>query len=245
MLEYSFKEFGMEHRYTLNGTEHIGYLTTPEPTQTPGPLVMIFHDWAGCHAGMQTHAAWLTDLGYRAFVCDLYGGGQQGHDDTTCMRLIEPHFNDPHAYRKTLLATLAYAKTLNGVEPDQIAIIGFCFGGYSVLELARAGGEFALGFSVHGLFDTQLPMTSCPHPKLHLLHGFQDPMADLDKTNQLIAECAAVNAHWELLYFSQASHAFTNPNANDPLTGKMYDASITATCRNHIAFALQQLQSKG
>lgn len=234
----------MEHRYHINGTQHIGHITTPKDADTQTPLVMIFHDWAGCHAGMQAHAKWVADLGYHTFACDLFGNGQQGSDDKSCTRLIEPHFNDPSAYRETLMATLAYAKTLKGINPNKIAIIGFCFGGYSILELARAGGEFDLGFSVHGIFDTQFPMTTRPYPKLHLLHGYQDPMADFSKTSQLIEECQAVNAHWELLYFSEASHAFTNPNANDPSTGKMYDKDITLTCRNHIAFALAQLKLK-
>ena len=50
---------------------------------------------------------------------------------------------------------------------------------------------------------------------LHVLHGFFDPMANYQNIQSLIHEFQNVQADWELHYFSNASHAFTNISAND------------------------------
>ena len=231
----------MEINYSIHQQHYCGQIFYPKLKKEHSPLIMVFHDWAGCHEGMISEAKKWAQHGYIGFAVDLFGDGKLGKGDEECMKLIQSHFDQPEKYRSILTETLRFAKTIDGVDPNNIAIIGFCFGGYSLLELARADNDFKLGFSVHGLLSTEQKMTTKPSAKLHILHGFLDPMATYQNVKDLIDEFQAVNADWELLYFSNSSHAFTNVNANDHDGSKKFDNKASNASFAHIQHAIEDL----
>jgi dienelactone hydrolase len=229
----------MEINYSIHQQRYCGQIFYPNIKKEHTPLIIIFHDWAGCHEGIISEAEKWAKLGYISFAVDLFGDGKQGKGDEECMKLIQPHFDEPEKYRSVLTETLVFAKTIEGVDPNNVAIIGFCFGGYSLLELARENNDFKLGFCVHGLLNTEQKMTTKPSAKLHILHGFLDPMATYQNVKDLIEEFETVNADWELLYFSNSSHAFTNVNANDDDGSKKYDQNASNASFAHIHHAIE------
>ena len=59
--------------------------------------------------------------------------------------------------------------------------------------------------------------------KVLVLHGWDDPMATPGDVNSLASEMSAMGADWQLHAFGNTMHAFTNPAANDPIRGTVYD----------------------
>ena len=56
-----------------------------------------------------------------------------------------------------------------------------------------------------------------------VLHGWDDPMATPGDVNSLASEMSAMGADWQLHAYGNTMHAFTNPAANDPIRGTVYD----------------------
>jgi len=112
------------------------------------------------------------------------------------------------------------------VNEQEIAAVGFCFGGLCVLDIARTGADVAGVVSVHGLFgapgNTEGNVISA---KVLVLHGWDDPMATPEDALALGKELSGMGADWQLHAYGNTMHAFTNPAANDKLSGTVYDAA--------------------
>jgi dienelactone hydrolase len=109
------------------------------------------------------------------------------------------------------------------VDEDNIAAIGFCFGGLCVLDLARIGADLKGVVSFHGLFgapgNTQGMKIKA---RVMALHGHEDPMVPVKAVNDLQNELTAAGADWQIHVYGDTMHAFTNPKANDPSFGTVY-----------------------
>ena len=94
-----------------------------------------------------------------------------------------------------------------------------------MLDLARTGEDVAGVVSFHGLFGAPgNTRDNRIQARVLVLHGWDDPMATPDAVNSLTAEMSAMGADWQLHAYGNTMHAFTNPAANDPGRGTVYDA---------------------
>jgi len=55
------------------------------------------------------------------------------------------------------------------------------------------------------------------------MHGFLDPLVSLENRLEFEKEMKEADVDWQMHLFGRASHAFTNPESNDPKGGLMYD----------------------
>ena len=79
--------------------------------------------------------------------------------------------------------------------------------------------------SFHGLLSAPESLKTEPIPgKVLVLHGHLDPMVSEEEILAIKKELTAANADWQLTVYGRALHAFTNPEANDPDFGTVYDA---------------------
>ena len=104
--------------------------------------------------------------------------------------------------------------------------MGYCFGGLCVLDLARTGADIRGVVSFHGLFtppgntaDIQIKA------RVLVLHGHDDPMATPEQALLLARELTEAGADWQIHFYGNTLHAYTNPQANDRAFGTLYDAS--------------------
>lgn len=103
------------------------------------------------------------------------------------------------------------------LDLDKLGAIGFCFGGGTVLELARSGAPLKGFVSFHGNLDTPNPADAknIKAPVL-VLHGADDPAVPQEQVDGFIAEMKAAKTDWQLVSYGGAVHSFTNPKANVP-----------------------------
>ena len=188
------------------------------------PTVMICHAWAGRSDFENGKAKALAALGYTGVAIDLFGKGVLGQSKEENQKLIEPFVNDRPMLQTRLARNIKVVKEMAEADADKIAAIGFCFGGLCVLDIARSGGDVKGVVSFHGLLGAPGNTQSRIDAKILALHGWDDPMATPDDVKALGEELTKAEADWQLHAYGGTMHAFTNPEANDPDFGTVYDA---------------------
>jgi dienelactone hydrolase len=210
--------------YTDGIDTYEGYAVVAAGRSGPGPALLIAHDWAGLHEGIKRIAERLATLGYTTLALDVYGKGRRGSPGADNSALMMPVVSDRPRLRERLLAGLGAVRSLPGVDPDRIGILGYCFGGLCALDLARAAPPGLLGaVSFHGLLKA--PGIE-PQPRITaktlVLHGWSDPMAPPTDVEAFGREFTAAGADWQLHAYGHAVHAFTVEGANAPENGMAY-----------------------
>jgi dienelactone hydrolase len=204
----------------------VGYFAWDAADQLPRPGVLVSHAWAGRDDFACGKAEALANLGYAAFALDMYGKGVVGTSPEENGRLMAPFMADRALLQGRQLAALAAIRSQPEVDAKRVAAIGFCFGGLCVLDLARTGTDLAGVISFHGLLSQPGNTTGQKIPaKVLVLHGHDDPMAPPDQLLALQQELTRAGADWQVHLYGGTMHAFTNPKANDPGFGTVYQAS--------------------
>jgi dienelactone hydrolase len=201
-----------------------GCLITANAQDLSKPLVLVIHDWTGRGQYALDKAQEMAELGYAAFAIDMYGKGVFGKEGDVELNssLMGPFASDRVLLRQRAMAGLDAARKLPQVDPERAAAIGFCFGGMCVLELARAGANLAGVVSVHGIFAPGETTNARIQSKILCLHGHDDPMVPPEQVLAFEEEMTAEKADWQMHVYGGTSHAFTNPNANNPDFGTVY-----------------------
>ncbi len=202
-----------------------GYLAY-EKGKKGRPGVLVVHEWMGLDEYAKMRARKLADLGYVAFAVDMYGKGVRAADTKEAAALSGKYKADRPLMRARIQAALDVLRRLPQVDPRRIAAIGYCFGGTTVLELARSGADVVGVVSFHGALDTPMPaQPGQVKARVLVLHGGDDPLVPREQVNAFEAEMRQAGVDWQLVAYGGAVHSFTNPAAgNDPSKGVAYDA---------------------
>lgn len=157
----------------------------------------------------------LVELGYNAFVADLFGKQFHGASKEVMFGEMTRLRSDRAALRKRLVAMLDQVRGLDQVESDHIAAAGYCFGGQCSLDLARSGADIAAAVSFHGLFDPPGLAVEKIKAKVVAFHGWDDPMVTPDRVVALGYELTKAGCDWQIHAYGNVGHGFTNPHASD------------------------------
>lgn len=199
------------------GTALKGKLARPAQASGTLPVVLVFPSALGLGSHGLAAVERLAAAGWLALGVDLYGDGlyaDYGEDAGEAGELFQRFLREPGAVRSRALAWTEQAASLPGADPARIAAIGYCFGGYCVLELARAGADLKAAVSYHGLLTTALPAAPgalCGQVAAYC--GGADPYAPPEAVEALRGELGAAGASHQITVFSGAQHAFTDPEA--------------------------------
>lgn len=212
--------------YSAGDTICQAFLAYDDKSAGKLPCVLICHAWGGQSEFEQEKARELAQLGYVGFAVDVYGKGRRGSSMDENAKLMQPFIDDRKLLLSRLRAALAAAKIHPMVDPNKIAVMGYCFGGLCSLDLARCGDpELKGAVSFHGLFTPpnigdQGKITA----RVLILHGYDDPMAKPDSVLEVASELTKAGADWQLHAYGHTVHAFTAPTANMPEHGILYNA---------------------
>ncbi|WP_425409436.1 dienelactone hydrolase family protein [Hyphococcus sp.] len=207
--------------YSIDGKEFEAFLAAPG--KSPAPAVLIAHAWAGRSDFENNKAKALAELGYTGVAIDLFGKGVLGQSKEENQKLIEPFVEDRPFLQKRLTENIDIVKEQPETDASKLAAIGFCFGGLCVLDIARMGADVAGVVSFHGLLGAPGNTSDKVKAKVLALHGWDDPMAPPSDVVALGEELTKAKADWQLHGYGGTMHAFTNPQANDPDFGTVYD----------------------
>lgn len=202
-----------------------GFFAYDDTLEGRRPAVLICHAWGGRDEFVAEKAKKLAEQGYAGFALDMYGKGKRGTSVEENSQLMQPFMDDRAMLQKRINAALSAVKLLPWVDDQQIAAIGFCFGGLCVLDLARTGADLKGVASFHGLLIPPGNLESTAiKAKVLVMHGNDDPMVPVDHVIALEKELTDAGADWQIHVYGNTVHAFTNPIANDPGFGTVYNA---------------------
>jgi dienelactone hydrolase len=202
-----------------------GFLATPKKIKGKLPGVLVVHDWMGPSEYSEMRAKQLAELGYVALAVDIYGKGVRPKNGEEAAKLAGQYRNaDRKALRARILAGFETLREDPNVDSDRIAAIGFCFGGSTVLELARSGAPVKAIVSFHGGLTNPNPNDAKNiKAKSLILHGAVDPFVPQKEVDDFQREMNDAKVDYQFISYSGAVHAFTQPQAgNDPSKGAAY-----------------------
>lgn len=211
--------------YLHEGVILEGFMAWDETVSGARPGVLVSHAWAGRSEFENDRARDLARLGYTGFALDLYGKGVLGKSKEENQGLMKPLVENRSMLQSRLQESLAAMRGKDIVDASRTAIMGYCFGGLCALDLARSGADIRAAISIHGLLHAPGKTgDGAITAKVLALHGWDDPMAPPDKVMAFTREMTEAGVDWQLHAYGHTLHAFTNPEANDPDFGTVYNA---------------------
>ena len=211
--------------YKQGETTLEGYLAYDDSFSGKRPGVLIVHQWMGLTDYEENRAAMLANLGYVAFCADIYGKGIRPQSIKDAGAEATKYKTDRALLRLRVNAGLDELKTSDLVDTNRVAAIGYCFGGTTVIELARSGADLNGIVSFHGGLDSPTPADGknikC---KVLACHGADDPFEKPEDLAAFEKEMRDADVDWRLIKYGGAVHSFTQPMADGSLPGAKYNA---------------------
>jgi dienelactone hydrolase len=194
--------------YRIDGKKFVGYLADgSNGRKTAG--VLVAHEGGGMTGHPKERARMLAELGYVAFAMDTFGEPITSREQA--MAVIGGLSNDLATLRKRGRTALELLKAQTNVDPSRTAAIGFCFGGTTVLELARSGADVGCVVGFHSGLQTIAPQDAknirC---KVMVCLGADDPIIPAEHRNAFVDEMRAGGVDYQMLVYGNAGHSFTN-----------------------------------
>ena len=190
------------------------------------PGVLIVHQWTGISDHEKEAARKLAALGYNVFIADIYGKGIRPQPPAAGKEAGK-YKADRALLRARVNAALDVLRRDKRTDASKLAAIGYCFGGTTVLELARSGAAVSGVVSFHGGLDSPAPADGRNiKGKVLALHGADDPFVPAKDIAAFEAEMKAASVGYELVQYPGAVHSFTHKAAGDDKSkGAAYDAA--------------------
>ena len=203
-----------EISYREGDTVMQGMLAWDDAVSGKRPGVLVVHEWWGQNDYARQRARMLAELGYTALAVDMYGDGRTAEHPDDAGKFAGAVGGNMPVARARFDAALATLRAQPTVDADDVAAIGYCFGGGIVLNMARLGTDIDGVVSYHGSLATDNPAGE-GDIKTHVLvfNGADDPMVTAEHIAAFKKEMEAAGADYTFVNYPGAVHSFTNPGA--------------------------------
>ena len=210
--------------YTDENQKLEGFLAIPEKQNNDKSGVLLLPAWMGIDNNAKENATELAKLGYQTFVADIYGIDKRPTSPKEAGAIAGSFKKDFKFYQKRI--QLALDQLLkSGVNPNKIAVIGYCFGGTGAIEAARSNIKVNGIVSFHGGLGRDATRSiEIINPKVLVLHGADDFYVPETEVKAFQDEMRTAKADWQMVYYANSVHAFTHKDAgNDNSKGAAYN----------------------
>ena len=155
----------------------------------------------------------------------MYGEGKTTDHPDNATKFMNEAFSNMDLFGKKFNAGLELLKSQEQTNPEKIAAIGYCFGGATVLGMARAGVDLAGVVSFHGILATETPaQKGNVKASILVFHGGSDPFAPKETADAFKKEMTDAEADFKFVEFEGVQHSFTNPGATE--VGTKYELPL-------------------
>jgi dienelactone hydrolase len=176
------------------------------------PGVLVAPEGGGLVDLTKSIARRLAEAGYAVFAMDYYGDGKPLSDRNEVMPRINAFMAQPSTIRARAAGALAVLAGQPECDPTRLAATGYCFGGTTVLELARGGADLKAVVGFHSGLGTTAPAEpGVVRPKILTCIGAKDPIIPADQRQAFEQEMTAAGVDWQMNVYGEAGHSFTNP----------------------------------
>lgn len=216
--------------YTVDGKAMQGVLIWDDAVKTARPGLLMIPDWTGINATNVEFAKSIAGRDYVIFMGDMYGADLRPKNSTEARAATKPLYANRATLRARVVAAFRELKSLAArhaapIDATKLAAIGFCFGGTSVLDLARTGSDVAAVVSFHGGLGTDDPALAKHIRARVLAMNGADDRGTMPDAPAFMKEMQQSPAPWQFVAFGGAVHCFAEPQANSP-PGCVYDPPV-------------------
>ena len=206
---------GKEVTYSANGTTLKGYVAYDDAIKGKRPGVLVVHEWWGHNEYARKRARMLAEQGYTALALDMYGNGKQAHHPDDAGKFSSEVAKNATLAKARFDAAVDLLKKQKTVDADNIAAIGYCFGGSVVLNMARIGEPLKAVVSFHGGLGTEHPAEAGKvQARIASFTGEEDPMIPATQVAAFREEMDKAGVNYKAVTYPGAKHSFTNPDAD-------------------------------
>lgn len=226
-----------------DGTQVLnGFSIQPKTKNQQKSGILILPAWMGIDKLSKDTAENLSKLGYYAFVADIYGEGNYPKNYSEAGKNAGYYKTNFTEYQKRISLALEQL-ILSGANPDNIVVIGYCFGGTGALEVARVNMNVKGVVSFHGGLGRDAKRTIEPiTAKVLVCHGADDPYESKEEIAAFQQEMKDAKADWQMIYYANAVHSFTNPESgNDNSKGAAYNQIAAKRSWEHLKLFLNEV----
>jgi len=227
--------------YTADSINMQGFVAFNEADSSKRPVVLIVHEWWGLTDYPKERARQLAKLGYLAMAVDLFGNGKIASTPDEAKAMAGPFYGNPQMAKTRFDAALEKVKTYPQADLNNIAVIGYCFGGTVALNMARMGEDLKGAVSFHGSLLGVPPDKDKLKAEVLVCHGDADKSVSQEDVAKFTQQMDSIGAKYTLKHYANATHAFTNPESTE--NGKKFSIPIeynavadTASFNDMIAF---------
>jgi dienelactone hydrolase len=230
--------------HTMEETTFESTLVWPAGTTDPLPGILMVPNWMGPTAASLEKAKEVAEEGFVVMMADVYGTGVRPTNAQEASKAAGALRGDRGLMRARGTMALDAFRSAEGVplKREQIAAIGFCFGGGAILELGRTGADLDAIISFHGdlLSPTLEADAGATKAAVLVLHGAADPYVPQAHVQEWIEVMSATKVDWQLIQLSGAVHSFTDPLARS--VGKAhYNPTASARAFEYMDELLEEL----
>lgn len=208
--------------WTVGETNFDGVLVYDDAHANPRPGLLMVPNWYGANDRAIEKAKTIAGDDYVVLLVDMYGRGVRPDNPTDAGKAAGAVYADRAEMRARINAALKVLKTAEGVPlaRENVGAIGFCFGGATVLELARSGADVAGVASFHGSLATPLPAQSgSVKTALLVMNGADDSFVKPEEIAGFEKEMRDAGADWQFVNFGGAVHCFAEPDEDGAVIG--------------------------
>lgn len=207
---------GKEVSYRAADVVMKGYLVYDKNIKGKRPAVLVVHEWWGLNEYARKRARMLAEMGYTALAVDMYGEGRQAMHPDDAGKFSSELMKNFDVAKARFIAAMEFLKKQPTVKPDQVAAIGYCFGGGVVLNMARQGVDLKGVASFHGSLAAVKPAEAgAVKAKILVLHGAEDKFTKPEQIEAFKQEMKNGGADFQFIVYPGAMHSFTNPDADE------------------------------
>jgi dienelactone hydrolase len=201
--------------YRAGDTEMRGMIAWDDSVEGRRPGVLVVHEWWGHNDYARERAGMLAELGYTAMAVDMYGDGKTADHPDDAGRFAGAVSGDLALAKARFDAALNILRGHPTVRPDDVAAIGYCFGGGIVLNMARMGSDVDGVVSYHGSLGTSRPASAGDiQARILVFNGADDSFVTAEQIAAFKAEMDAAGADYTFINYPGVVHSFTNPDAD-------------------------------
>lgn len=241
------QSFAQLHPITYSDDDQLlyGFAMKPSKKSSEKPGILILPAWMGIDKVSKDTAENLSKMGYYTFIADIYGEDNYPKDYAEAGKFAGFYKANYIEYQKRIELALDQL-ILFGANPDNIVIIGYCFGGTGALEAARGHLNVKGVVSFHGGLSKNVSRAVEPiTAKVLVCHGADDPFESKEEIASFQQEMRESKADWQMIYYANAVHSFTNPEAgNDNSKGAAYNEIADKRSWEHLKLFLNEVLKK-
>ena len=219
-----FKLKGESVTYATDSLQMKGYIAYNENATGKMPAVLVIHEWWGHNDYVRKRADMLAELGYVALAVDMYGEGKQAKHPDDAGKFAMSVMGNMDVAKARFNAALDMLKSKDMVDTENIAAIGYCFGGSVALTMANTGADLDAVAAFHS--GVELPVMPNDNLKAKVLvcNGAADPFVSPESVAAYTKAMDSIQADYKYIAYENAVHAFTSKDADS--LGKKFNLPL-------------------